>query len=144
VVQSVSIVDLFPNFAGPAGAKLDERVQSQVEGRNLLPLLENPQAPWAERFLVTHVGRWGGMTPGKAPEKHIKFGCAIRNNRRTLIRGENEWQLYDLVKNHCQEKDIAAEKPDLVQSLSNACYRWWKEDQASLSNEDVYQSAATI
>ncbi|WP_050028688.1 arylsulfatase, partial [Verrucomicrobium sp. BvORR034] len=51
-------LDFFPTLAALAGAAPTPETQAQVEGRSLLPLLEKPDAPWAERTLYTHVGRW--------------------------------------------------------------------------------------
>jgi len=74
-------LDVFPTLAEITGAKLSDEVRKQVEGRSLLPLLKNPQADWADRILVHHVGRWG---IGKAAEsKYAK--CAIQNSRFTLV-----------------------------------------------------------
>jgi hypothetical protein len=92
-----------------------------------MPLMENPQAPWPDRNLITHVGRWGGMSPGAAPEKFIKDGCAIRNSRFSLVRRATEWQLFDLQNDPGQTNDIAARQPDVVKTLSAAYDQWWAE-----------------
>lgn len=66
-------IDLFPTLASLAGADITP-VRNQVEGRSLVPLLEHPQAPWADRLLVTHFGRWDY---GEAPAARYRL-CAIR------------------------------------------------------------------
>jgi len=68
-------LDIFPTIATLAGAKQPE---GQVEGRNLLPLIENPKAEWTDRYLYTHKGRW---PTGYEPNKHQWRGFAIRNQR---------------------------------------------------------------
>jgi arylsulfatase A-like enzyme len=144
VNQLTSMIDLFPTFTELAGVTLEAKVKAQIEGRSLLPLLKNPQAPWTERNLVTHIGRWGGMTPGTAPEKFIKEGCAIRNNRFSLVRGENDWQLFDLKQDPGQSADIAARQPELVKQLSTAYDQWWADVLPDLVNEDAYKTAPKI
>jgi arylsulfatase len=52
-------IDFFPTIAELAGAKLSGPVQAQVEGRNLVPLLRDPDAAWPDRLLFTHVGNAG-------------------------------------------------------------------------------------
>ena len=56
-------IDFFPTLAEIAGAVLSDDVRQQVEGRSLVPLLRDPKAEWPDRYLVTHVGRWGGARP---------------------------------------------------------------------------------
>lgn len=144
VDQLTSIVDLFPTFTELAGLTLEGKVKDQVEGRSLVPLLKNPQALWADRNLVTHIGRWGGMTPGTPPEKYIKNGCAIRNNRFSLVRGKTAWQLFDLKQDPGQSNDIAARQPEVVNQLSTAYDQWWDNVLPDLMNENAYQSAPKV
>src|SRR5262249_40253574 len=51
-------IDFLPTIAELVGAPLNDRYRKQVEGRSLVPLLLNHDAPWPERMLFTHVGRW--------------------------------------------------------------------------------------
>lgn len=144
VNQLTSMIDLFPTLTDLAGVTLKGKVKAQVEGRSLVPLLKEPEAPWAERNLVTHTGRWGGMIPGTPPQKFIKNGCAIRNNRYSLVRGEKDWQLFDLKQDPDQSDDIAARQPDVVEQLSTAYDQWWAEVLPDLENEDAYKTAPNI
>ncbi|RMF99934.1 MAG: arylsulfatase, partial [Planctomycetota bacterium] len=50
-------IDLYPTFVELAGAKLPEKMQ-KIDGRSLVPLLENPKAEWPDRCLFVHRGRW--------------------------------------------------------------------------------------
>lgn len=75
-------IDFFPTLAELAGAKLTDEVKGQVEGRSLVPLLENPQAEWPDRQLFTHVGRW----PKGQPPADYKFtNCSVRTTRWHLV-----------------------------------------------------------
>ena len=75
-------IDFFPTLAELAGAKLADDIKTQVEGRSLIPLLENPNADWADRQLFTHVGRW----PKDADPQKYKFtNCSIRTARWHLV-----------------------------------------------------------
>jgi arylsulfatase A-like enzyme len=71
-------IDFFPTLAEIAGAKLSADVKRQIEGRSLVPLLQNPGAKWADRHLFKHVGRW----PKSADPNESKFTMgAVRNTR---------------------------------------------------------------
>ena len=111
------------------GAKLADEVKKQVEGRSLAPLLKNPKAEWADRTLITHVGRW---PRGKAAESKY-VNCSIRNTRFTLVKNE---ELYDLKSDPGQNKNVTADYPDVVASLRKAYDQWWNAVQPLLVNED--------
>ncbi len=144
VEQLTSVVDLFPTFIELAGVMLDARVTAQVEGRSLVPLLKNPEAPWGDRNLITHVGRWGGMSPGSPPEKYIKGGCSIRNSRFSLVRGATDWLLFDLKHDPGQADDLAGREPEVVRPLAAAYDQWWTEVLPDLVNEDAYKTASKV
>jgi arylsulfatase A-like enzyme len=144
VDQLTSVIDLFPTFAELAGATLDTKVKAQVEGRSLIPLLRNPETPWADRNLFTHVGRWGGMTPGAPPEKYMNDDCGVRNSRFSLVRGATDWKLYDLKNDPGQTNDIAAQQPEVVKQLSAAYDQWWTNVLPDLVNEDAFKTAPKL
>ncbi len=134
-------VDLFPTFAELAGVKLDAKARAQVEGRSLLPLLENPMAPWPERQLVTHVGRW---ERGQAAEAKL-INASIRNSRFQLVSAgqpKNQttaprWELFDLKNDPAQKTDVREKFPQVAQSLESAYEKWWTDTQPFLVNENV-------
>jgi arylsulfatase A-like enzyme len=128
-------IDFLPTLADLAGAKLSDKAKAQVEGRSLVPLLENPAAPWPDRTLVTHTGRW---QRGKAAEAKYD-GCAIRNTRWKLINTAKAkaWQLYDLKADPGEKNDVAAANPDTVRELESAYDTWWTSVQPQLVNEDA-------
>lgn len=146
VDQLTSIIDVFPTLAELAGVAPAARETAQVEGRSLVPLLRNPQAPWSGRNLVTHVGRWGGMKPGAPPEK---FGtgigqCGIRDSRHSLVRGKNDWELFDLKADPGQTRNIADQQPEVVKRLSADYDRWWLDVLPLLVNENAYTTAPKV
>ena len=75
-------IDIFSTLAEITGAKLNEQAQKQDEGRSLVPLLKNPKAPWAERTLVHHVGRWD---KGKMDRLEIQ---GVRDSEFPFYAGE--------------------------------------------------------
>lgn len=126
-------IDLFPTLAELAGAKVPAGVHP--DGRSLVPLLNNPGAPWPDRFLFTHLGRW---ERGKAAEsKHLT--CRVRDARYSLVhpgKGEATWMLFDLKADPGESKDVAGEFPEVVRRMDAAYEKWWAEILPLLENEN--------
>ena len=112
-------VDVFPTLATLAGADLSG-LRGQVEGRSLMPLLEDPKAPWADRLLVTHFGRW---EYGESAAARYRL-CAIRDARYKLV---NHRELYDLQADPGERQDLADRHPEVVSRLRAAYDAWWTE-----------------
>lgn len=136
-------VDLFRTFASLAQASLNEETESQAHGKNLIPLLEDPQADWEDRTLVTHLGRW---PLNASPNIHKYHHAAIRNTQFTLVSvakvsEENnpkpKWELFDVLADPGQQDNIAQRHPDIVDSLSASYEHWWDAVQPNLVNEQV-------
>ena len=131
-------IDFFPTIAEIAGAKVPDAVKPQVEGRSLVPLLENPAGTLPDRIQVTHLGRW----PKNADPAQSKYAmCSVRNTRWQLISpnggAQPKWQLYDVKADPGQQTDVAAENPAVVQQLAAAYDQWWTDVQPLLVNEKV-------
>lgn len=139
-------MDSFRTLSALAGAKLDETLlQQSAEARSLVPLLENPDAKWEDRFLFHQTGRW---PKGTNPDLAKARNAAARNTQYTLVseggRGpaagnaEPKWQLFDVIADPAQSKDIAAEKPDVVVKLQAAYDAWWSSLKGQYDvNEDA-------
>jgi arylsulfatase A-like enzyme len=130
-------IDFFPTLAELAGARLTPEVAAQVEGHSLVPLLKDPTAPWPDRILVTHVGRWpkGETASGKY------HSCSVRTPRWHLVnaarRAEPAWALYDVQADPGEQHDLAAAYPEVVGLLSAHFDQWWDSVQPMLVNEDA-------
>ena len=135
--QLTAHIDFFPTLAEIAGAELGEKERAQNEGRSLVPLLRDPAAPWAERTLFTHVGRW--KKGGAAAAKYLN--CAVRTSRWHLVnvhpKAEKAWQLFDVAADPGEQRDVAAGHPEVVSELDAAYDRWWTSVQPQLVNEDA-------
>lgn len=128
-------IDLFPTLVDLAGATAPADVAAKFDGRSLLPLLKDPAAPWADRYLFTHVGRW---PKGKAAEaKYDK--ASVRGPRYFMVTaakgGAKAWELYDLKADPGETKNLAADRPDVLKEMDTAYDRWWAEILPCLENE---------
>jgi len=129
-------IDIFPTLAALAGVRLDRVLQRQVEGRSLVPLLRSPQAPWADRVFVRHIGRW----PLGADPRAYKYGpVSVRNKRWQLVNegrdNRRNWELYDLIADPAQQRNVITDHPDVFHQLETSYDRWWEEVQPLLVNE---------
>jgi arylsulfatase len=130
-------IDVFPTLAELAGAMLPEELKAKLDGRSLLPLLKDAKAPWPERYLFTHVGRW---EKGQALQSKYRQ-CSVRSGPYILVSasrtGEKHWELYDLKADPGEKNDIAAEHPEVVKRLEAAYDQWWNEVLPCLENENA-------
>ncbi|NUQ62372.1 MAG: arylsulfatase [Pirellulales bacterium] len=131
-------IDFFSTLAAISGATVPEAAKTQVEGRSLVPLLENPGADWPDRFLFTHQGRW----PKLADPNTAKFKMAsVRNTRWALVSenggAEPQWQLFDLSTDYAQRSNVIDRHPDMVKQLSAAFDQWWSECLPLMVNEEA-------
>lgn len=120
-------VDLLPTLAGLVGQPAPDK----LDGRSLVPLLENPEAAWPDRLLFTHVGRW---ETGQAAAAKYR-GCAVRDARFKLV---NNTELYDLKNDPGESRNVIQEHPDEVRKLREAYEDWWKDVlPATVANEQA-------
>ena len=130
-------IDFFPTLAELAGTPIPEGAKKQVEGRSLVPLLENPASPWKDRTLFTHLGRWNKMTDPN--EAKFQMG-SVRNTRWAMVSErssarEPQWQLFDLTKDYAQKHNVISEYPEVAKELGAAYDQWWSECLPLMVNE---------
>src|SRR5262249_35182121 len=128
----------FPTVAEIAGAKLNDAVKRQVEGRGLVPLLRDPKAEWPDRLLFTHIGR---RPKGAKPADYKDAPCNVGSPRRHLVCDAQDrskrWQLFDVKADPGEKTDVAGQHPEVVKELDEAYDRWWESVQPGLVNEDA-------
>lgn len=139
--QLTAHIDIFPTLAELAGARIPEGLQ--LDGRSLVPLLKDARAPWEDRIVFTHVGRWN--TGEAAAAKYLR--CSMRTARYSMVSsGGNggtakKWELYDIQADPGEKTNIAEKHPDVVSRLDAAYDRWWDEILPKLENENAVPPA---
>ncbi len=123
-------IDLFRTFCELGGVEIPDGIQ-EIDGRSLLPLLQNPKAHWADRHIFVHKGRW---EKGTDPETHKFRDCAVRTQRWRLV---NNKELYDIANDPYEDADVASTHPDVVRQLRAAYDTWWSKTVPLMVNEDA-------
>ena len=118
-----------PTFCDLAAAKLPAKMQ-EIDGRSLLPLLENPSAKWADRELVIHCGRWN---PGKHEESKYKK-CAVRTQEWRFVDNK---KLYNITTDPGEKSDVASAHPEVVAELRKTYEKWWNAVLPLMVNEGL-------
>ncbi len=122
-------IDLYQTICELAGAKLPEKMQT-LDGRSLLPLLNDPQADWQDRSLFVHCGRWKN-----GQRENFKYRkCAVRTARWRLV---NHKELYDISSDPGETKDVAAQYPEVVDRLRESYDQWWEAAIELMVNEGL-------
>lgn len=122
-------IDLYKTFCDLAGANLPKQMQ-ELDGRSLLPLLENSEAAWPDRQLFVHIGRWKAGEAEAA--KYQKY--AVRTER---WRFSNDKELYDIDKDPMETTNVATAHPEVVSELRAAYDKWWASAVPLMVNEGL-------
>ena len=123
-------IDLYRTFCELAGVRIPGDVHD-IDGRSLVPLLEDPNADWADRHLFTHQGRWkSGTDPNDSKFKN----CAVRTKRWRFV---NNSELYDISKDPYETTNVMDSHPQVVNDLRKSYDQWWEETVPMMVNEDA-------
>lgn len=105
-------IDMLPTLASLCG--IPARTNRPIDGMDLSPLLRGAAA-WPQRVLVVDNQRVDVPVKGK--------NCAVMTDRWRLI---NRRELYDMPADPGQQRDVAADNPDVVGRLSDEYEKWWQ------------------
>ncbi len=131
VPQITAHIDLYPTLLDLCGVQPPPG--PPVDGRSLRPLLENSADSWPERLLFNHnpideTNRYPGAVRSQTHRlvREIK-GPSAGSAAKANDASAPPWQLYDLVNDPGQEKNLAKMQPELVQKLASAYDTWFAE-----------------
>ncbi len=147
-----SHIDVLPTLAALTGATLPE---NQVEGRNLLPLIEGQGTDWADRYLFNHVCRW---PTGAEPDDFRDVNFSVRNQKYRYVgaaqgaggKGKGKKgaapdsggpSLFDMEADPAQTRNVIADHPDVAAAMKAAYDQYWKEARPLMVNEEAPMSS---
>jgi len=106
VKEIAGAIDLLPTLTALAGVK---RVgDKQLDGRDLTPLLLGQQKMWSDRIIFSH-------------------NAGNVSLRSQQYRFSNSGELFDMVADPGQAKNIAAEKPEVAAQFAKAVTDWRRD-----------------
>lgn len=119
-------LDLLPTLCDFCGVKQPERpaADQAYVGTSLVSLLRDQRELPERKFVVQY-----GQTPQK-------FEACVIAGKWRLVKGE---ELYDVVADRAQQKNLAAEQPSVVKELRDFYETWWAGVEPLL-NDFVPQS----
>ena len=119
-------IDFFPTIADICGAEFSHN----IEGKSLVPLIENADADFPDRMIVVHRSRWPN---GKADEyKYNMF--AVQSDRYRMV---NKNELYDHINDPGETQNIAGQHPEKVKEMLAYFDCWWEEVRPLMVNEQA-------
>jgi arylsulfatase A-like enzyme len=143
-------IDILPTLAALAGA---EPPVGQVEGRSLLPLVENPAAAaaWPDRHFFNHICRW---PTGAEPDDFKEVNFSVRNQRWRYVgpsggggaaKGKKGTPpagpaLYDMEADPGQTTNVIDRHPEVAAAMKAAYDQYWSEARPLMVNEDAPMS----
>ena len=131
--KMVAHMDFFLTFADLAGRDEEPPGTEAWDGRSMLPLLENLNAPWPSRYLMTHCGRWKN---GNEPSDSKYIHSSVKDERFQLV---NNSELYDLIEDPGQKKDVMDKYPGEASRLRKSFDAFWEDVRPRMINEEAYK-----
>ena len=126
--QLTAHIDIYKTFVDLAGVKLPKKTQ-HLEGRSLVPLLEDKQENWSDRLLFFHCGRWKSGQVENA--KYTKM--AVRNQQWRFVNNE---ELYNVISDPRERINVASENPEVISKFQQPYNEWWSNSIPLMINEN--------
>lgn len=131
--QVASSIDIVPTMLGAAGLEKTE----EMPGFDLMPILKSGDP--TPRDLVLGEGFAHDIADVENPEASLLYRWAIRGKWKLLLtydgkvnryasthpRDEMRPQLFDLLADPHEKKNLAAENPEVVAELATEIREWW-------------------
>ncbi len=112
--EVVHLTDLMPTLVAAAGGRVDPAWH--VDGINLLPVWTGRAKP-PDRTLF-----WEWRSEGGSQL------AALRNRMKLVVTGGGKPELYDVVNDPAERRDLSAQYPDLTAQLKTAVGAWLKTE----------------
>ena len=121
--ELICSIDLFPTVAAAAGIEINHL----VDGIDLTSALRGEKLDRQSLYWhYPHYSNQGGIPGGAIREGNYKLFERYEDGRV---------HLYDLENDISEEKDLASEKPELVQEMRKRLHQWYEEVDAQFLQE---------
>lgn len=109
IEQIASNIDLLPTIVDLCGVKMPKTLP--LDGISVAPLLTGKTAKWPDRMIFTFRPR--GRAVSNAPG-------SVRTRRWRAVTNSGKWELYDMVEDPAQKKNVAENYPNVTGKLRAA------------------------
>lgn len=109
-------IDILPTLAELAGVKIPKN--DHLDGKSLVPLINNKNAEWPERAVFSQVYKGNKLQPAPG---------AIRNSNYRFIVDYKGNELYDMKVDPEQKRDVAASKSGQLKAFDQEYAAWFKD-----------------
>ena len=109
ISQIAAHIDMFATIIEICGIPMPETLLQ--DGISLVPLLKGQTGSWPDRMIFTFRSPRGDSSnvPG-----------SVRTQRWRAVKGRNRWELYDMLIDPGQKKNVSKNHPVVVKKLSSA------------------------
>jgi arylsulfatase A len=109
VTQIAAHIDIFATIIELCGAAMPKTLPQ--DGVSLVPLLKGETASWSDRMIFTFRSPRGGTSnvPG-----------SVRTQCWRAVKGRNRWELYDMISDPSQKKNVVKKYPKIAKKLNAA------------------------
>ena len=121
-------IDVYPTLLELCG--ISPPPGPPLDGRSLVPLMRGEESGWPDRMLFTQRLR--------APRPALGGG-AVRTQRYRLVIDAGKHELYDMIEDPSQKRDIAGEFRPVVAELRAAYERWFADVAAGSFDRPAVQ-----
>lgn len=127
IPQIAAHIDLLPTIAELCGVGNPET--KPLDGRSLVPLLMKEDIDWPDRMIFTRMPGWKRLVSYVDPviSDLQPLPGAVRTQRWRLVNDGSGWQLFDMIDDPEQAKDVAADNPQVVDRLTEAYDKWFTD-----------------
>ncbi|MBU2950950.1 arylsulfatase [Tamlana agarivorans] len=122
-------IDLYPTFSDLAGVELPSHMQD-LDGKSLVPLLQNPKATWPDRELFINSGRWD--VGEREASKYTN--SAVRSQKWRFV---NNKELYNISIDPGETTNVASANPVELTKFRKLYDQWWASTLPLLVNEGL-------
>jgi len=123
----VAHIDILPTVLDACSVSVPQSVK--LDGKSFFPLITNQKTNWEDRNIVIQAHR------GDQPVRYHNF--MIRNQKWKLLHnsgfgrenfeGEPEFELYDMVSDPLEMKNLVNDFPGIVDDLKKAYINWFED-----------------
>ncbi|MHC4700802.1 MAG: arylsulfatase, partial [Planctomycetota bacterium] len=129
-------IDLLPTILEACGVEKPSGLK--LDGRSILPLLKGSRVGWPDRMIVIQSHR------GNEPIMYHHFAARTQQWKllnasgfgSSALKGEPKFELYDMESDPFEERDLAQERPEMVETLRKRYVQWFED--VGHTREDNY------